>query len=277
ELVYQVTKKPKGANVNGTLFSWTPEHGAEGTYWPRFRVCDKSCSPMQCDTKQVRIDVGYNECRAPVLDPIGNFELIIGETLEFQVSARDPDTDQSNLDFIFARITIPPAAFDPETRIFNWTPASIEDYVDTHESEFIVCDDCPTGPLCDRETVMITVKLTPEHFIGNWFNEWADSDNMFHGMTINPVGASDKWLYIRLYGDCLSAECEVAKGYFRFEGKSVLRTKLYKPWGEISIDLLMANGARYLPGEIKVDYKDEGQEDRTFFFEGVKVDSFDEL
>jgi hypothetical protein len=276
ELVYQVTKKPKGANVNGTLFSWTPEHGAEGTYWPRFRVCDKSCSPMQCDTKKVRIDVGYNECRAPVLDPIGNFEFTIGETLEFQVSAHDPDTDQSNLDFIFGPLTVPRTAFDPETQIFSWTPVLIGDYVDTHESEFIVCDDCPTEPLCDRETVMITVKTTPEHFIGNWINEWADSDNLFHGMAITSVGTCDKWLYVRLYGDCLSDECEVAKGYAKFEGKSVFRTKLYEDWGEIYTDLAFTNDGTFIQGKIEVNYKDDGQEDEVYSFWGARVDSFSE-
>ena len=56
----------------------------------------------------------------PVLDPIGNKVVDEGKSLEFQVSASDPEGDT----LVYSASNLPTGAMlNPATRVFNWTPS----------------------------------------------------------------------------------------------------------------------------------------------------------
>jgi hypothetical protein len=89
---------------------------------------------------------------SPVLDPIGAKQVTEGELLEFGITASDPDSGDT---LTFSAEDVPAGAdFDPETRIFSWTPVTGDagDYTVT----FTVTDD-GTPSQSDSEDVTITV------------------------------------------------------------------------------------------------------------------------
>jgi hypothetical protein len=66
----------------------------------------------------VTITVG-NVNRAPVFEPVGTRQTVEGRNLEFYVKANDPDGDA----LTYSSSQLPTgASFDPNTRLFSWTP-----------------------------------------------------------------------------------------------------------------------------------------------------------
>ncbi len=89
---------------------------------------------------------------APMLNPIGNQVVDLGGTLNFTVTASDPDGDALS----FTATNLPPGAvFDPETRSFTWTPTPGINPTGTYDVTFIVFD----GVLSDSEKITITINL----------------------------------------------------------------------------------------------------------------------
>ncbi len=89
----------------------------------------------------------------PVLDPIDNQSVEAGRSLNFTISATDPDED----DLTFKAENLPTGAeFDVDTQVFGWTP-TIDD-VGTYDVTFSV-DDGNGGT--DSETITITVTEKP--------------------------------------------------------------------------------------------------------------------
>jgi hypothetical protein len=98
------------------------------------------------ETSIVNGQVAIN--RPPVLDTIGNQSTNEGQTLEFTVTATDPDGDL----LTFSASELPDgASFDTETGIFSWTPRY--DQAGVYEVRFEVSD----GQLSDFEDVTVTV------------------------------------------------------------------------------------------------------------------------
>ena len=96
-------------------------------------------------------EVSHTTNQAPVLDPIGPKNLDEGDTLEFVVTASDPDGDA--LTFSAGNLPLG-ASFDPATQSFIW----VTDYDDsgTYDVLFTVTDNgLPSAS--DSETVNITV------------------------------------------------------------------------------------------------------------------------
>jgi hypothetical protein len=86
----------------------------------------------------------------PVLYPIGNRSVDIGDTLVFTVSATDPNPGD---ELTFTADGLPDnATFDPVTRRFSWQPNA--DQEGDHEVTFIVED---AERLRDSETIIIAV------------------------------------------------------------------------------------------------------------------------
>ncbi len=84
----------------------------------------------------------------PLLGPIGNYTINEGESLEFIVSASDPDGDA----LIFGAGNIPAGAnFNPATQLFSWTPTY--EQAGEYQTTFLVSD----GEYLDAETITITV------------------------------------------------------------------------------------------------------------------------
>jgi hypothetical protein len=90
--------------------------------------------------------------RAPFLSSIGNKTVNVGQTLQFTLSATDPDGD--NLTYSASNLPAG-ATFDPQTATFSWTPSSsqVGNYPNV---EFTVMDDGSPMKL-DFEDITITV------------------------------------------------------------------------------------------------------------------------
>lgn len=115
-LKYSIAGMPPGGIFNKTAgaFSWTPDYTQSGTYLVQFVVRDDSFA----GNEDVSITVN-NVNTSPVLAPIGNKEINEGELLSFEITATDPDGDI----LTYSAANLPKGAyFNPQTRVFNWTP-----------------------------------------------------------------------------------------------------------------------------------------------------------
>jgi len=150
-LTYTASNLPTGASFNATQqsFSWTPGYGASGNYNVTFTVTDNG-SPAQSDSEDVTITVG-DVNRPPVLNSIGAKTVNENESLEFTITASDPDADT----LTYTTGNLPTgASFDTAQQKFIWTPdyGASENYTVT----FTVTDN--GSPVqSDSEEVTITV------------------------------------------------------------------------------------------------------------------------
>jgi hypothetical protein len=122
-LRYGAGDLPQGAIVDPITghFTWTPGFDQAGSYLVTFRVTDTG-QPLLGDNRQIAITVGPVN-RPPVMDDLGSFTVSEGQTLDFQVFARDPDGDT----LTFTAHNIPDGAFfDPATQMFTWSPTSAQ-------------------------------------------------------------------------------------------------------------------------------------------------------
>jgi hypothetical protein len=89
---------------------------------------------------------------SPILDPIGNKTVNEGQTLQFTVSAIDPDGDS----LLYSAANLPTGAnFNPFTRVFTWTPDFTQE--GNYENvEFTVIDD---GSPMELDTELITITV----------------------------------------------------------------------------------------------------------------------
>ena len=123
----------------------------EGTYSLNLSnaiVGSINAQPMPVTTVSNTITIGVNS--APVLDTIGKKSGSEGETLEFIISANDPNGDTLN----YTVSNLPMGAnFDPETQVFSWTPSYDQsgNYSNIH---FEVTD----GELTDSEDITIKIR-----------------------------------------------------------------------------------------------------------------------
>jgi len=146
-LTFSASNLPPGAkfNIVNNTFSWRPS--SAGTYdGIRFQVSDGNLY----DHEEITITVTSANF-APVLSPIGDKYVTIGQVLSFTVSATDPNNDL----LTFSASNVPSGAdFDPTTHVFSWVPSSAGIYSSVH---FQVSDDS----LVDSEYIKVTVDGPP--------------------------------------------------------------------------------------------------------------------
>ncbi len=148
-------------NAATRTFSWQPTAAQVGTHGLRFEVCDNCGDGGLCDAEEIAINV-ISPCRPPVLRVQPSYSITPGDFFSFTISADDPDP---NAQLTFRALELPPGAdFSPAAQTFSWTPTS----AGTYQAVFEVCDDCPTGPLCDTATVALNVTESSLEVGGSW-------------------------------------------------------------------------------------------------------------
>jgi hypothetical protein len=130
------------------VFQWTPSASQAGNTVVTFHAVDGGV-PMASATLDVPISVGSVANHPPVLDPIGNRLLRVGESLSVQLSATDPDNDT----VAFSVQPLPPGAASSPTG-FTWAPTAGQsgNYTIT-----ATATDSGTPALSDSETFVVTV------------------------------------------------------------------------------------------------------------------------
>ncbi|HPI91830.1 MAG TPA: putative Ig domain-containing protein [Deltaproteobacteria bacterium] len=114
---------PDGASLNSDTneFVWETSTSTSGNFWVRFLVRD--AYNYQADFEDVVITVG-DVNRPPVLDPIGARHVVPGESIQFIVTATDPENDALTYSVTSvggATAALPSgASFDSATQVFTW-------------------------------------------------------------------------------------------------------------------------------------------------------------
>jgi hypothetical protein len=114
---------PAGASIQtGTgLFSWTPtESQGPGLYSVTIIVRDNG-TPALNASETISVTV-HEVNRAPVLNPIANQQVTLGNTLNFTATASDPDLPANALTFSLDSGAPSGATIHPSTGVFTWTP-----------------------------------------------------------------------------------------------------------------------------------------------------------
>jgi hypothetical protein len=147
---------PSGASINPSTgtFSWTPsEAQGPGTFSITIWVTDDG-SPNLGDSETFTVTVGEVNV-APVLDFIGDKEVIVGMELLFSASASDADLPNNGLSFSLDAGAPDGATIDSVSGAFSWTPSGSQG-PGTYSVTIRVTDD-GTPALSDFETIIITV------------------------------------------------------------------------------------------------------------------------
>ncbi len=138
-------------NSNGS-FVYEPDTNYNGTDSFTYRANDGTDNS---NIATVTIDIDPRN-DAPVLASIGNKSVTEGETLEFTVSATDPEDDPLTYS---ARNLPVGASFESTTQVFSWTPD--EDQIGAHYGiRFTVRDD---HYRYDYERISMIVRAAPEN------------------------------------------------------------------------------------------------------------------
>ncbi|AFY50369.1 RHS repeat-associated core domain protein [Nostoc sp. PCC 7524] len=122
-LIYTLdASAPPGVSLDSTtgVLTWTPlETQGPGSYPITIRVTDGQLTTFQSFTVNVA-EVNT----APILTPIGNKNITLGETLSFKVTAVDSDSPVNNLSFSIDDGAPQDVQIDPVQGTFSWTPTT---------------------------------------------------------------------------------------------------------------------------------------------------------
>jgi parallel beta-helix repeat protein len=189
-LTYLVSNLPQGTsfNPNAGTFSWTP---VEAGIYPNvhFEVSDGSLT----DSEDITITViSFN--LSPILNPIGDKLVSVGELLQFTIYATDPHDgnlthsefisadDPHDASLIYSASNLPPgASFDPQTGTFSWIPDEAGIYPNVH---FEVSD----GSLTDSEDITIIVSSASQSSEPNPIDE-----SLTHSEFLSATDPGGEW------------------------------------------------------------------------------------
>lgn len=144
-LAYSALPLPRRASFSGNRFVWTPDYDQAGSYTITFSAKDAEFE----DSETILILV-TNTNRPPILQPIGARILDENQTLEFSVSASDPDGDSVNFS-----VPNPPNGSIFAERTFYWIPSF--DQAGNYAVQIIASDGQAANSQA-AETVLITVR-----------------------------------------------------------------------------------------------------------------------
>lgn len=150
-LIYTHGELPNGAGFSPETqtFFWSPGFEDAGNYAVEFTATDTGELPLS-DRLVVPIAVG-DVNRPPRFTPVDPFEARVGTPIDIVLSASDPDGD----DLTYTAGSLPEgAAFDPETRRFQWVPAFFSE--EPVRISFTVTDD---GDPNRSDTLVLEITL----------------------------------------------------------------------------------------------------------------------
>lgn len=139
-LTYSASNLPSGATFTASSkqFSWTPSYTQAGTYpGVRFQVSDGT----EIDYEDITITVNDIDT-TPSFDRYlsGNHFAFVGELFQLKAKAYELDGDEFTYTDPSSGSLPPNATFDPNTRIFSWTP-STSDLNKNYVVTFKVCEN----------------------------------------------------------------------------------------------------------------------------------------
>jgi hypothetical protein len=146
-------------NLGTRQFLWS-NPGPAGNYWVRFIANDNhDMANQQQVYEDVVITVG-NVNRPPVLDPIGSRDVVMGNTLQFVVTATDPENNSLTYTADLSGLPGSGASFNPATQTFSWSVPLYDGSI-PHSSVYTVrftVTDNGTPHESDYEDVQILVE-----------------------------------------------------------------------------------------------------------------------
>ena len=114
---------PSGAtfDAENAMFRWTPSSADKGLL---VRVTFVVSDGALTDEMEVSLIVegGANDNHPPQVEPVGSINAQVGQKVEFQVKASDPDGN--TLTYSYEGTLPTGATFDPGTHKFYWTPSA---------------------------------------------------------------------------------------------------------------------------------------------------------
>jgi uncharacterized repeat protein (TIGR02543 family) len=157
-LSYSVVKGvPSGATIdsNSGIFTWTPTE-AQGPGSFKFDVCVSDGILYDCET----INVTVNEVNtAPKLGPVSDKAINELATLNFTVSATDPDLPVNTLSYNLSSNAPEGATINSSSGAFSWTPTEEQG---PGSYPFDVCVSDGTDSNCKSITVTVTeINIAP--------------------------------------------------------------------------------------------------------------------
>lgn len=158
-LVFSTGNLPAGARFDSATgqFVWTPYYHQGGRSYPDilFRVTDNG-TPAMSVSETITITVGDSGVNhPPELNQIGSKTVWENNTLQFTISASDPDVGSDD-GITYAAGNLPGGAvFDPLTGIFSWTPGYEQS--GSYRNVLFTATDDGIPPMSDSEAITITV------------------------------------------------------------------------------------------------------------------------
>ena len=138
----------QGATFNASTgqFNWTPT--AEGVHFIAFAVTNNDVTPAVTDTETITINVSSRV----QLNAIGNKNIGPGGTLNFTVSAFNPDNNSISLSADISQVS--GATFNPANGQFSWAAPSTQA---SPQVTFTVTNNDVSPAITDSETITINV------------------------------------------------------------------------------------------------------------------------
>ncbi|TVR48813.1 MAG: tandem-95 repeat protein, partial [Puniceicoccaceae bacterium] len=145
---------PAGATLDPVTgrFRWpTGEIHGGSVYTIGVRVSDSGLPPLSA---VAHFEITVNEVNhPPVLDPLPDRLIVLGQTLAFTARATDSDLPKNTLAFSLGTDAPAGAAIDPATGAFNWTPQAATGPIPVT----VVVTDDGEPPLSASRTFLVTV------------------------------------------------------------------------------------------------------------------------
>lgn len=207
-VICSASNLPAGAtfNANTNTFSWTPQSEDIGSYTVTFTATDSNENSSSIDVNINVVD------EIPYFEPVSKKVVYLNQTIDFQVTAHDPDGLDENLTY-WAEGLPAGATFDATSRRFNWTP-TVDD-IGIYNVHFYVSDGEHTNSIQVKVGNIPPIYTKEETVaIGGQINSITEDNNTLH------IGNDDGTVYRYNGADIstISTTCNSIKDTYYSDG-----------------------------------------------------------